>query len=73
MTEVTSSPQIWPLVFSSESIIKNTMNIMLTNVVDTVMGTISYYFFGFAFAFDTNSHSNPFSKTTLFTFEDDLK
>ncbi|KAG5152180.1 hypothetical protein AAZX31_10G158800 [Glycine max] len=30
---------------------KNTMNIMLTNVLDAVAGGLSYYLFGFAFAF----------------------
>ncbi|CAH1420183.1 unnamed protein product [Lactuca virosa] len=30
---------------------KNTMNIMLTNVLDAAAGGISYYIFGFAFAF----------------------
>jgi len=30
---------------------KNTMNIMLTNVLDAACGGISYYVFGFAFAF----------------------
>lgn len=32
---------------------KNTMNIMLTNVLDAACGGISYYIFGFAFAFGT--------------------
>ncbi|KAF2312571.1 hypothetical protein GH714_035112 [Hevea brasiliensis] len=40
---------------------KNAMNIMLTNVVDAVVGSISYYLFGFAFAFGVgSSSSNPF-------------
>lgn len=30
---------------------KNTMNIMLTNVLDAAAGGLSYYIFGFAFAF----------------------
>ncbi|KAF8397300.1 hypothetical protein HHK36_016213 [Tetracentron sinense] len=30
---------------------KNAMNIMLTNVIDAVVGSVSYYLFGFAFAF----------------------
>ena len=46
---------------------KNAMNIMLTNVVDAVVGTISYYLFGFAFAF--GSGSNPFIGTTLFALK----
>nr|XP_043632248.1 ammonium transporter 1 member 2-like [Erigeron canadensis] len=35
---------------------KNTMNIMLTNVLDAAAGGISYYVFGFAFAFGTPSN-----------------
>ncbi|WVY92652.1 hypothetical protein V8G54_031740 [Vigna mungo] len=42
---------------------KNAMNIMLTNVVDAVVGSISFYLFGFAFAYGT---SNPFIGTHLF-------
>ncbi|OAY80799.1 Ammonium transporter 1 member 3 [Ananas comosus] len=45
---------------------KNAMNIMLTNVVDAVVGTISYYLFGFAFAFGAGSRSNPFIGTAFF-------
>ncbi|XP_008799174.3 ammonium transporter 1 member 3-like [Phoenix dactylifera] len=48
---------------------KNAMNIMLTNVVDAVVGTISYYLFGFAFAFGAGSHSNPFIGTSFFALE----
>jgi Amt family ammonium transporter len=33
---------------------KNTMNIMLTNVLDAACGGISYYLIGFAFAFGTS-------------------
>ncbi|KAK6927094.1 Ammonium transporter AmtB-like domain [Dillenia turbinata] len=43
---------------------KNAMNIMLTNVVDAVVGSISYYLFGFAFAF--GGSSNPFIGTSYF-------
>ncbi|KAH6834615.1 ammonium transporter 1 [Perilla frutescens var. hirtella] len=35
---------------------KNTMNIMLTNVLDAAAGGIFYYLFGFAFAFGTPSN-----------------
>lgn len=42
---------------------KNAMNIMLTNVVDAVVGSISFYLFGFAFAY---GDSNPFIGTDLF-------
>ncbi|KAG0457318.1 hypothetical protein HPP92_022171 [Vanilla planifolia] len=37
---------------------KNTLNIMLTNVLDAAAGALFYYLFGFAFAF--GSPSNPF-------------
>ncbi|EFJ38422.1 hypothetical protein SELMODRAFT_163770 [Selaginella moellendorffii] len=39
---------------------KNTMNIMLTNVLDAACGGISYYLFGFAFAFGTGGTTNGF-------------
>ncbi|KAJ7964173.1 Ammonium transporter [Quillaja saponaria] len=45
---------------------KNAMNIMLTNVVDAVVGSISFYLFGFAFAYGNASNSNPFIGTNLF-------
>ncbi|KAK1306026.1 Ammonium transporter 1 member 3 [Acorus calamus] len=46
---------------------KNAMNIMLTNVVDAVVGSLSYYLFGFAFAFGDGSLSdNPFIGTRYF-------
>ncbi|XP_057959416.1 ammonium transporter 1 member 1 [Malania oleifera] len=35
---------------------KNTMNIMLTNVLDAATGGLFYYLFGFAFAFGTPSN-----------------
>ena len=35
---------------------KNTMNIMLTNVLDAVTGGVFYYIFGFALAFGTPSN-----------------
>ncbi|XP_050222038.1 ammonium transporter 1 member 2 [Mercurialis annua] len=35
---------------------KNTMNIMLTNVLDAAAGAISYYLFGYAFAFGSPSN-----------------
>lgn len=37
---------------------KNTMNIMLTNVLDAASGGISYYLFGFGFAFGTSTSGN---------------
>ncbi|XP_015873786.3 ammonium transporter 1 member 3 [Ziziphus jujuba] len=46
---------------------KNAMNIMLTNVVDAVVGSLSYYLFGFAFAF---GQSNPFIGTDFFALKD---
>ncbi|CAN8270522.1 unnamed protein product [Cochlearia groenlandica] len=35
---------------------KNTMNIMLTNVLDAAAGGLSYYLFGYAFAFGESSN-----------------
>lgn len=49
---------------------KNALNIMLTNVVDAVVGSISYYLFGFAFAFGDNTNSNPFIGTSFFALTD---
>ncbi|KAL9228676.1 hypothetical protein vseg_004229 [Gypsophila vaccaria] len=49
---------------------KNAMNILLTNVVDAVVGSISYYLFGFAFAFGTGPSSNPFIGTSFFALKD---
>ncbi|KAI3749900.1 hypothetical protein L2E82_20520 [Cichorium intybus] len=49
---------------------KNAMNIMLTNVVDAVVGSLSYYLFGFAFAFGDGSGSNPFIGTQYFALKD---
>ncbi|MCO5576106.1 hypothetical protein L7F22_029913 [Adiantum nelumboides] len=37
---------------------KNTMNIMLTNVLDAATGGLSYYLFGFGFAFGTRPTGN---------------
>uniref|UniRef100_A0A803LXB8 Ammonium transporter n=1 Tax=Chenopodium quinoa TaxID=63459 RepID=A0A803LXB8_CHEQI len=48
---------------------KNALNIMLTNVVDAVVGSLSYYLFGFAFAFGTGPGSNPFIGTHFFALE----
>lgn len=48
---------------------KNAMNIMLTNVVDAVVGSISYYLFGFAFAFGVGSDSNPFIGSHFFALK----
>ncbi|KAJ9154081.1 hypothetical protein P3X46_027455 [Hevea brasiliensis] len=39
---------------------KNTMNIMLTNVLDAATGGLFYYLFGFAFAFGTGGSENGF-------------
>ncbi|XP_055826084.1 ammonium transporter 1 member 3 [Solanum dulcamara] len=47
---------------------KNAMNIMLTNVVDAVVGSLSYYLFGFAFAFGDSN--NPFIGTSYFALKD---
>ncbi|KAJ6964431.1 hypothetical protein NC652_002642 [Populus alba x Populus x berolinensis] len=48
---------------------KNAMDITLTNVVDAVAGSISYYLFGFAFAFGDGTNSNPFIGTTFFALK----
>ncbi|KAJ4834685.1 Thioredoxin amt13 [Turnera subulata] len=45
---------------------KNATNIMLTNVVDAVVGSISYYLFGFAFAFGEGPSSSPFVGASFF-------
>ncbi|KAJ6951642.1 ammonium transporter 1 member 2-like [Populus alba x Populus x berolinensis] len=47
---------------------KNTMNIMLTNVLDAAAGGLSYYLFGYAFAF--GSPSNGFIGRHFFGLED---
>jgi len=39
---------------------KNTMNILLTNVLDAATGGFFFYLFGFAFAFGSESPSSPF-------------
>ncbi|KAH7295349.1 hypothetical protein KP509_27G043300 [Ceratopteris richardii] len=39
---------------------KNALNIMLTNVLDAASGALSYYLFGFAFAFGTGASTNSF-------------
>ncbi|KAK9279302.1 hypothetical protein L1049_012981 [Liquidambar formosana] len=49
---------------------KNAMNIMLSNVVDAVVGSISYYLFGFAFAFGVGDNSNPFIGSRFFALAD---
>ncbi|KAC9449867.1 hypothetical protein E3N88_45815 [Mikania micrantha] len=49
---------------------KNAMNIMLTNVVDAVVGSLSYFLFGFAFAFGGGPGSNPFIGTQYFALND---
>ncbi|KAJ0967490.1 hypothetical protein J5N97_024407 [Dioscorea zingiberensis] len=47
---------------------KNTMNIMLTNVIDAAAGGLFYYLFGFAFAF--GAPSNPFIGRHFFGLKD---
>ncbi|MFS8022360.1 putative ammonium transporter, ammonium/urea transporter [Helianthus anomalus] len=49
---------------------KNAMDIMLTNVVDAVVGSLSYFLFGFAFAFGGGADSNPFIGTQYFALKD---
>lgn len=45
---------------------KNTMNIMLTNVMDAAAGGLSWYLIGFAFAFGNYGTSNPFIGAAYF-------
>ncbi|OAE31456.1 hypothetical protein AXG93_725s1460 [Marchantia polymorpha subsp. ruderalis] len=45
---------------------KNTMNIMLTNVLDAAAGGISFYLFGFGFAFGRSSNNNKFIGSNFF-------
>ncbi|KMT13892.1 hypothetical protein BVRB_4g077340 [Beta vulgaris subsp. vulgaris] len=47
---------------------KSTMNIMLINVLDAAAGSLSYFLFGFAFAFGTPS--NPFIGRHYFALKD---
>ncbi|KAL3655295.1 Thioredoxin amt13 [Castilleja foliolosa] len=49
---------------------KNAMNILLTNVVDAVVGSLSYFLFGFALAFGESPNKNPFIGTTHFALKD---
>ncbi|KAF9599145.1 hypothetical protein IFM89_035424 [Coptis chinensis] len=49
---------------------KNAMNILLTNVVDAAVGSISYYLFGFAFAFGSGLDSNPFIGSHFFALKE---
>ena len=39
---------------------KNTVNIMVKNVVDVVFGGMTYWMFGYAFSFGDGQYSNPF-------------
>jgi ammonia channel protein AmtB len=39
---------------------KNTVNIMVKNVVDVVFGGLTYWMFGFAFSFGTGPYTNAF-------------
>ncbi|KNA03036.1 hypothetical protein SOVF_213020 [Spinacia oleracea] len=47
---------------------KSTMNIMLINVLDAAAGSLSYYLFGFAFAY--GAPSNPFIGRRFFALND---
>ncbi|XP_047939190.1 ammonium transporter 1 member 3-like [Salvia hispanica] len=49
---------------------KNAMNILLTNVVDAAVGSLSYFLFGFAFAFGEGPNKNPFIGTSYFALKD---
>ncbi|CAM6115137.1 unnamed protein product [Calypogeia fissa] len=45
---------------------KNTMNIMMTNLLDAAAGGISFYLFGFGFAFGRSSNNNAFIGSNYF-------
>ncbi|KAL2607740.1 hypothetical protein R1flu_026313 [Riccia fluitans] len=45
---------------------KNAMNIMLTNVLDAAAGGISFYLFGFGFAFGRSGSNNGFIGNNIF-------
>ncbi|KAL2607738.1 hypothetical protein R1flu_026311 [Riccia fluitans] len=45
---------------------KNTMNIMLTNVLDAAAGGISFYLFGYGFAFGRSDNNNGFIGSNYF-------
>lgn len=40
--------------------LKNEVNIMMKNVVDIVLGGLTYWAFGFAMSFGTSKFNNPF-------------
>lgn len=40
--------------------LKNEVNIMMKNVVDIVLGGLTYWAFGFAMSFGTDKLNNPF-------------
>ena len=40
--------------------LKNETNIMVKNVVDVVLGGLTYWMFGFGLSFGTDAWSNPF-------------
>ncbi|KAL3685020.1 hypothetical protein R1sor_003042 [Riccia sorocarpa] len=48
---------------------KNTVNIMLTNVLDAAAGGISFYLFGFGFAFGRSNHNNAFIGSNYFSLQ----
>lgn len=49
---------------------KNTMNIMMTNVLDAAAGGISFYLFGFGFAFGRSAQSNRFIGSNFYALKD---
>ena len=53
----------WPGfgLFESGSVsMKNEVNIMVKNMIDVIFGGLSFWAFGFAFAFGDGEYSNPF-------------
>ncbi|XP_017786969.1 PREDICTED: putative ammonium transporter 2 [Nicrophorus vespilloides] len=52
--------------------IKNEVNIMMKNVVDIVLGGLTYWMFGYAFSFGRSSYDNPFISTGDFLIDPDI-
>lgn len=49
---------------------KNALNILLCNVLDAAAGGISYYLFGYAFAYGTGKNANGFIGVSNFAMHD---
>lgn len=40
--------------------VKNTVNIMMKNIIDVVLGGFTYWLFGYGLSFGRSSYTNPF-------------